>query len=271
MKDTLRWIIGDIHGAGDELEGLLTKSLLFAPNEYSPGGFSCSVSLGPEKGDEIWAVGDLFDRGYGAYKVWKLLKDWNIKTLQGNHELNFLKFLKGKRDDLPVHYYWALNTLRQNGVTLDEFVAFLEAQPTIKIYEDLIIAHAGVNPHWPEDPSVDYTVYGRSRSGDGGVVYHWWDEYKQDRLVVYGHLSQDDMRPRIRRGLSGEVNSIGLDTACIHSGPLTAFCPEEKVFIQYRSGKDWFSDLKAEMKGKVEQIKAEATKGLSVCKSSQPD
>lgn len=53
--------------------------------------------------------------------------------------------------------------------------------------------------------------------------------------------------PRFRRNCSGNLNSIGIDTAVVHGGNLTAFCLETNSIVQYCSGKDWFGELKKEM------------------------
>jgi hypothetical protein len=241
------YIIGDIHGAGQELQGLLDV-------------------IAPSADDEIVAVGDEFDRGQHADLVWKLLL--GRKVFMGNHEYKILQWLRGEFDFLPHYYYYALNRIIESGVAPAAFFAWLESLPMLEDRGSYMITHGGVVLDNPTLPNLSMNVYyadGRNYvEADCGWVYqkgvkqtlthpewekmYWWDIYKGDKLVVYGHLVAQDNLPRIRKNDKGQVNSIGLDTAAVHGGPLTAYCPQTDRFYSYRSGVDWYTPLVKSLK-----------------------
>ncbi len=262
-------VIGDIHGCGLELEQLIVLA-----------GLSKSE-------DQIILVGDLFDRAKHAHLVWQVIQEWGerITCLQGNHERKMLKWLTGERSGVPEHYVWAVNDLEAHGVSRKTLVGFLGALPTIVAYRpyangmggkvfkepgkqvwpsDVIITHAGVDVNWPLNPDPSFTVYGDVRRDP-----KWWDKYKGENLVLYGHLSELDCKPRIRTAspykIKGDghltaddvmvydskiapINSIGLDTACAHGGYLTGYIIETRETIRVKAQKDWAKELKEEMK-----------------------
>lgn len=67
------WCIGDVHGCGDEYRKLLLE--LESRNE------ECI----------IYQLGDLIDRGPDLYDVFLLSNLYGVRTLIGNHELNFIQ------------------------------------------------------------------------------------------------------------------------------------------------------------------------------------
>jgi len=245
-----RYILGDVHGSGNELLGLLDK-------------------MSPVSGDEILLVGDVFDRGLHAHLVWDALRD--VKAVyRGNHEDKMLSWLLGKREGLPVHYYVAMNLLMEHGVAPSELLAFLESLSVLGDFGEYMVVHGGVVIDSPATLDVSMNVYyrqGRNRyasdvlmSQDASVIggvpilapndgRYWWDLYDGDKLVIYGHVVCEDNLPRIRRNRSG-VNSIGLDTAVVHGGSLSAYCPEEDKFYSYSSGVDWSKKCKSRSKEK---------------------
>lgn len=221
------YVIGDIHGAGKELEGLLDK-------------------MGVVSGDRIIFVGDLFDRGIYADVVWNLIIKHRIEATVGNHELKLIKFLRGEVPVLPVHYYIALQHL-MNVITPGELLNYLESMPMMIDGDGFRVVHAGVNIQAPNEENVSWNVYGnfpkdepmpRPQAGDGH--WYWWDHYQGEKLVLYGHLVTSDELPRLRYSSSGEVNSIGLDTGAVHGGSLTGYCIEDRKFYSFKSGVDWY-------------------------------
>lgn len=227
------FVIGDLHGAGLELQ--------FFIKQYS---------IKPDT-DRIYLVGDIFDRGLHGHIIWNLIQDYNIKVLRGNHEQKFIQYLKGERKTVPAHYYWALNNLVDKGVKIDDFFNFLISTPLLINLDDVIIAHAGVLPENPLEENVSANIYGSLPSNlpmpipnpKDGKTY-WWDLYQGDYLVLYGHLSTFDGQPRYGYNSRGKINSIGLDTATVHGGALTAYCIEDKQIYTYKSGINYFDKLK---------------------------
>lgn len=254
------FVIGDIHGAGEELKGLLDK-------------------MSPSASDRVLFVGDAFDRGLHSPLVWELMK--GHKTFMGNHEYKTMHWLQGRRDWLPKQYYVALNLLIEHGVAPNELLAWHEGLPFMESTDSWLVTHGGVVIDSPDTPDLSMNVFysqnrniyfadvGRERvgnepkmakpdAGDGNV--YWWDLYQGDKLVIYGHLVTGDNLPRIRRNATGRINSIGLDTAAVHGGPLTGFCIEDFAFYSYRSGKDWGKQCEEQMKATPPVVHPELVK-----------
>lgn len=230
------YVIGDVHGAGLELDALLDK-------------------IAPTAGDRVDLVGDVFDRGLHADRVWSLIHLYDLGSYMGNHELKAIAWLRGLRDWLPKHYYVAMNLLVESCCTPAGLLAWLEARPLLKDYGDYIITHAAVDIHFPGRQDVSINCYGSpycyvaapNAPGtkddppmpQGHERRQFWDDYDGDQVVFYGHLVARDNLPRIRRNSRGRVNSIGLDTAAVHGGPLTAVRVGDQRFYSYQSGVDW--------------------------------
>lgn len=269
------YIFGDCHGAGYELQGLLDR-------------------IAPSSDDEIISIGDLFDRGLAADIAWQLMQGRQV--FMGNHEYKMWQWMRGEFNFLPGYYYVALNKIIESGVSPDAFFDWLALRPWLEDRGSYMITHAGVVLDNVLRPNLSMNVYyadGRNCfDADCGYVYgkgkgqvmsrpefnrsYWWDIYKGEKLVIYGHLVTGDNLPRIRYGDSGLVNSIGLDTAAVHGGNLTCYCPEEDKFYSYQSGIDWGKkceemikgkpplinpDLMSFVKGKREELKAQSGTG----------
>lgn len=221
------WVYGDIHGAGQEFQKLVTTN-------HQPG-------------DNHICVGDLFDRGLDQIKVWETITKYNIKAIKGNHEKKALDYLTGKRTHLPPHYYSAYQQLTSI-ISRDEIIQYLESLPQIIKFDDkTLITHGGIvlEDPWKEDVSAN--IYGNLKEPipmDDSTTKFWWDRYQGDILVIYGHVVTQHDQPRIRQNKSNQINSIGLDTSVVHGGPLTSYCIETKTFSQYQSGIDWYRETK---------------------------
>lgn len=236
-----RIVFGDVHGAAYELEGLLHR-----------------MTLG-ERGYEVWSVGDLFDRGLHAAKVWHLIEEYGIKSVLGNHERKMLKFLQGEIDSLPLHYYVAFDDLDSAGVLPEVLEAYIAGMPLLVDFGEYIITHGGVLIDFPSVPDISANVYGNLESAkrmprpevDGhpdGQSY-WWDEYKGSKVIIYGHLVTGDNNPRIRY-IDGKINSIGLDGAAVHGGNMLGVKIDDSgVFecFSFSSGRDWFKECKTKI------------------------
>ncbi len=223
----MHYVVGDVHGAGAELVALLEK---------------VKFLLGR---DHLCLVGDVFDRGLRPGLVWDAIHALNPIMLEGNHERKMRNFLIGKIPDVPTHYHFALQLLEQHGVTRPALLTFLNSLPLVVEFGGIIVAHAGVNLTDPLRPDADANIYGHLRADEpssmppkaDGKAY-WFDQYEGDRLVIYGHLVSKDGLVRVRR------NSIGIDTAACHGGPLTAYCVETGEIIQYQSGHNQWIEVK---------------------------
>jgi bis(5'-nucleosyl)-tetraphosphatase (symmetrical) len=119
---------------------------------------------------------------------------------------------------------------------------WLAAQPVVRLFDDVVMVHAGLHPRWDEarllslsPADVHYAINVRYCDADGnqppddwpppGPPFRPWDDfYRGTRRVVFGHWA--------RRGLVARPQCIGLDTGCVYGGKLTAWIAEEDRIVQ---------------------------------------
>lgn len=200
---TRRVFVGDLQGCREPLERLL------AAVSYVPGR------------DRLLPVGDLVNKGPDSAGTLALLMQLGAEPVLGNHDLHWLA--KGRVVD-PAQRAW------------------LAAQPTVRVFDDLLMVHAGLHPHWREEQLAEldaeqrhYAVNVRycDPAGDRpaadwpppGPPFRPWDDfYRGQKRVVFGHWA--------RRGLVVRPHCIGLDTGCVYGGKLTAWLAEEDRIVQ---------------------------------------
>jgi bis(5'-nucleosyl)-tetraphosphatase (symmetrical) len=171
--------------------------------------------------DRLLPVGDLVNKGPDSAGVLALLMRLHAEPVIGNHDLHWLQ--KDRRRD-PAQREWLL------------------AQPILRLFDDLVMVHAGLHPSWddarlaalpPDD--MDYAINVRYCDSDGrrppadwpppGPPFRPWDDfYCGRRRVVFGHWA--------RRGLVVRPHCIGLDTGCVYDGRLSAWIAEEDRIVQ---------------------------------------
>lgn len=214
MKDKKYYFIGDIHGCKSELELLIQK-----------------LKLTPI--DEVYAVGDLVNKGPDSNGVVDLIRKNNIKAVMGNHDLiireiyNYEKFgnipqfkIKKKHQEL----YESLSA---------ENKAFIAQLPFYIIIEEIktIVVHAGIKPgtnlnaHTDEEITclriVDPVTKEFVRRDQFGLP--WYFYYESDYKVIYGHNAS--------QGITINKNTIGIDTGCLYGNELTAYVLPDNRFI----------------------------------------
>jgi bis(5'-nucleosyl)-tetraphosphatase (symmetrical) len=198
-----RIFVGDIQGCREPLERLL------AAIPFVPGA------------DRLLPVGDLVNKGPDSPGTLALLMQLGAEPVCGNHDFHWLR----KRPDAdPQQRAW------------------LAAQPVVRVFEDVVMVHAGLHPRWddaklaaltPDD--VDYAVSVRYCDAAGerpaedwpppGPPFRPWDDfYTGRRRVVFGHWA--------RRGLVVRPQCVGLDTGCVYGGKLSAWIAEEDRIVQ---------------------------------------
>ncbi|HGG58158.1 MAG TPA: hypothetical protein ENK31_10215 [Nannocystis exedens] len=235
----MRWFVGDLQGCARELDRLL-KAIRFDPTE-----------------DELWCLGDLINRGPDSLATARLWRDVGGYGVIGNHEVYALLAASGRwprKDDTLEQLYQA-----DDGPTL---LARLRALPALAYlpggpgYAPVWAVHAGLDPRWHdlhatantlnsqahddawlEHPDVSFATRVRCCSPDGErsrydlgpegcpSPYVPWDSlYRGDVRVVHGHWA--------RRGHYRSRKTIGLDSACVYGGQLTAWCQEDDRIVQ---------------------------------------
>lgn len=238
----MRWVVGDIHGCAREFDRLLT-TIRFDPSR-----------------DQIWSVGDLLNRGPDSLATLRLWRASGGRGVIGNHEVSALLAHSGRRPrKLP-----ALEELFR-APDADELLAALRALPVLAYLPatgngpGAWIVHAGLDPRWKrldraaarinagphdddwlENRGVRFAVGVRCCAADSaraGLVdlaagcprgYRPWNEfYRGPTMIVHGHWAM--------RGHYRNRRTLGLDSACVHGGWLTAWCQDEDRVVQVRA------------------------------------
>ena len=212
--------IGDIHGCHKEFEELLDK-------------------LDLKKDDRLILLGDLINRGPDSSRVVELAREHATASLLGNHELRQLNY---RRTDDPTHlkkYDWETNK-QLRGKDWD----YLESMKLT--YEDaelgVVFVHAGFLPDkpWQKQPArivtriqvVDHDGEPAKRS-EAPDCPHLSELWSGPPFVVYGHTP----RPEISR----TKWTLGIDTACVMGGSLTAYILPEKRIVQVKARERYFN------------------------------
>lgn len=233
----VRWIVGDVQACVRELETLLREI------DYDPAR------------DELWCAGDLINRGPDSAATVRLFRDAGLRGVIGNHEVYALCAQSGrwprKPDQLEAFFEAPdievlLQTLR--GLPLLVHLPG-EGGP------DAWLVHGGVHPKWDdlhavaeriesgphdddwlESAEVAFATRIRCCNAKGKRVrWHgepagvpdgfvpWYELYRGETLVVHGHWAS--------HGYHRGTNVMGLDTACVYGGTLTAWCQQEDRLV----------------------------------------
>lgn len=212
--------IGDIHGCYREFEDLLDQLELKAD-------------------DRLILLGDLINRGPDSGRVVALAREHATASLLGNHEL---RQLNHRRTDDPTHLKkYDHETIKQlRGRDWD----YLEAMKTT--YEDealgVVFVHAGFLPDqpWRQQPArvvtriqvIDRQGEPRKRCAAPDAP-HWSERWTGPPFVVYGHTPRDEV--------ARTKWTLGIDTACVAGGSLTAYVLPEKRIVQVKAREKYFN------------------------------
>jgi len=206
--------IGDIHGCHDEFAELLAR-------------------IAPKPADRIVLLGDLINRGPNTNRVFDLARQFGAMALLGNHELRLLKYRRtGERKVLKNGDLDTYHTLRA------EDWAWMESMPLTFVAPefDTVFVHGGFLPDQPWHQQTAEVVTriqvvdpnGRpAKRADAPGAPAWADLWRGPPFVVYGHTP----RPHVYQ----LKWSVGLDTACVYGGHLTAYVLPEQRFLQVKA------------------------------------
>ncbi len=190
------------------------------------------------KDDSLILLGDLVNRGPDSCRVIDLAREHNALSLLGNHELRLLEYRRTKDENLIKE-----TDLDTHTKLRPEDWAYLEAMPLTHELPDLnmVFVHGGFLPGepWQKQSAqivtriqvIDSNGKPRKRS-DAPDALPWADQWNGPPFVVYGHTP----RPEIYK----LKWSVGIDTACVMGGALTAFILPERRFVQVKARKRYF-------------------------------
>jgi hypothetical protein len=211
--------VGDIHGCHNEFSDLLDQL------ELQPG-------------DRLVLLGDLVNRGPSSTKVIDLARAAGAISLLGNHELRLLKFRKtGDRKYMKEHDVETFDALRPDDWAYLADMLLTYEEPEL----NTVFVHGGFLPNepWQKQPAevitriqvVDKNGQPRKRA-DVPDAPPWADLWGGPPFVVYGHTP----RPEVYR----LKWSIGIDTACVMGGYLTAYVLPERRIVQVKARQRYF-------------------------------
>ncbi|CAM2790785.1 metallophosphoesterase [Rariglobus hedericola] len=213
--------IGDIHGCHQEFAELLEL-------------------LKPTKDDRLILVGDLVNRGPDSCKVIDLARQHRAISLLGNHELRLLNYRKNKTPAAEIDRKTDADTFQK---LRPEDWLYLESMPLTHYVEALntVFAHGGFLPNepWQRQPASIVTRI-QSIDADGRACKRsdspdsppWADLWNGPPFVIYGHTPRPDVY-KLKW-------SVGIDTACVMGGHLTAYILPEKRFVQVKSRRRYY-------------------------------
>lgn len=190
-------VIGDIHGCFDELSDLLTL-------------------VNPQANDRVIAVGDLITKGPKNREVLDLfIDDPRFSSVVGNHDRRIRQYLRGEPVPLTEQQEKTVEQLEANR---ERYGDFLRSLPYIIELENHLIVHAGIRPGVPLDEQMasdltEIRTMGADPTQRKGTAWH--EVYSGPKTIVFGHWPKK--KPK-RASFA-----IGLDTACVYGGHLTAY------------------------------------------------
>lgn len=212
--------IGDIHGCHQEFADLLSQ-----------------LELRTE--DRLILLGDLINRGPDSAKVLELAREHKAVALLGNHEL---RLLNHHRNQDPVSAMREADRATYAQLGAEDWT-YLESMPLTHESPELniVFVHGGFLPStpWQEQPAsvvtriqvIDKDGKPRKRADAPGAL-PWADFWNGPPFVVYGHTPRPDIY-KLKW-------SVGIDTACVMGGHLTAFVLPERRFVQVKARKRYY-------------------------------
>jgi len=212
--------IGDIHGCYQEFAELLERLAL-------------------TKDDQLVLLGDLINRGPDSLKVIDLARANRALSLLGNHELRLLNYRKTK----DTTYLKESDVATYEKLRPEDW-AYLDAMVLTHYIEELntVFVHGGFLPNEPwqkQAASVVTRIQVVDRDGrprkrtEAADCPVWADLWNGPPYVVYGHTP----RPEVYK----LKWSVGIDTACVMGGFLTAYILPERRFVQVKARKRYFT------------------------------
>ena len=213
--------IGDIHGCHQEFAELLEQLAL-------------------TKDDRLILVGDLINRGPDSCKVIDIARQNRAISLLGNHELRLLEYRKAKTPIDSISRETDADTFQKLRPSDWDYLA---AMP-LTYYEaelNTVYVHGGFMPTEPWQRQTAEVVtriqsinaQGRPcKRADAPDSPAWADLWTGPPFVVYGHTP----RPEVYK----LKWSVGIDTACVMGGQLTAYILPEKRFVQVKARRRYY-------------------------------
>jgi len=218
-------VVGDVHGCGVELRGLLA-----AIDRHQPGASVILVgdllTKGPTPGDVIREIFDRRDAGR------------DLRIVCGNHDLRLLAALVRVQsgvspEALPKAERSCWHLLARHGMLRLAMRLMVEATETVEIRHPegtpdvWTVMHGGIDPSLGlDDTPDDVKIHIKALEGQP----HWWERYDgSDGLIIVGH--KPVAAPLVLRHPDGRPYMLNIDTGCVYGGHLTAYAIESDTLL----------------------------------------
>jgi len=214
-------VIGDIHGCYAELRALLDLARL-AP------------------GDQIIAIGDLFDRGPEPLDVLRFFQETpDALAIMGNHERKHVRSFDG--EITPAASQLITRHLLGESV-YPQAVAWMSDLPIYLDLPQVLLVHAfyepGIPLHHQREQVLVGTLSGEKYLQDRGF-WPWYLTYDNPKPIIVGHRDYTDhMQPFIY-----QQRVYGIDTRCVYGGSLTGLLLPEFRLISVPARADHWTLL----------------------------
>lgn len=205
-------VVGDVHGCARELADMLDR----------------------HPADDVVLVGDLYTKGPDPEGVWELIRDRGLLTVLGNHDHRLLRVLDGERRK-DTHAHEVVRRLDRTGAAWRDH---LRDTPLHRAVDGWTVVHAGLRPSGdladtPADELLTLRRYPHRSDGP-----FWWQAYRGERRVVYGH---DAVRGLVIVRRSGRLHTVGLDTGCVYGGRLSGLSLGDERIVAVAAERVWYA------------------------------
>ncbi|PKL78010.1 MAG: metallophosphatase [Candidatus Melainabacteria bacterium HGW-Melainabacteria-1] len=197
-------VVGDVHGCSRELQRLIRN--------VQP--------------TEIILVGDLFTKGPDPSGVWRLIQEYDMKAVMGNHDAWLLKIIDGEVRPKPKHRRVVDILDRKAPGWLD----WTRSLPLFRECGNFIVVHAGLHPSGElEQTNEEMALLMRHWPIGKLSAPHWHALYSGEKGVIFGHDAKGGL-VYVRR--NGQPYLVGLDTGCVYGKKLTGYVIETDELYQ---------------------------------------
>lgn len=208
-------IVGDVHGCFFEFLELLKKA------QYH------------QSTHRLLLTGDLVSKGPHSLKMLEWVKKEQVEVVRGNHDDLLVKSIQQNLASNPF-----IETLKQEmGAQASSWADWISTWPYFIEDKDFLLVHGGLAPsQHPQKTKPFILMNVRTwdlKNNNIGTPHDspWYDFYKENKLVVYGHWA--------RQGLKIRSNTIGLDSGCVYGHALSGVLLPQKKIIQVPAQKKY--------------------------------
>lgn len=205
------WVIGDVHGCWEQYYEILSSIRTEESNAI------------------IYQLGDLIDRGPSILEVFELSKDFDVRLIIGNHEVNFIqehfgyKYCRSKARQ-ETHTRFSKLLQDQRNFVLDMLLSMQNYATVERSYETWFLSHAPLT----KNILSQHDCGSASAYCMGTIAYDTNPKYDN---CVHGHM-QWNYRDIHEQLTDEEQKWYNLDSGCCYNGHLTAMELGTKQVLQ---------------------------------------